>query len=60
MLVLTRKDGERIRIGENIVVTIVRSTDGRTKVGIEAPREVPVLRTELEDRQPPEVKAYAA
>lgn len=47
MLVLSRKPGERIWIGENISVTIVRITGGGVRLGIEAPAELPVVREEL-------------
>ena len=47
MLVLSRKVGERILIGENISVTVVRVTGGGVRIGIEAPAEMPVIREEL-------------
>lgn len=47
MLVLTRKATEKIQIGENIVLTILRVKGQAVRVGIEAPRDVRVLRTEL-------------
>jgi carbon storage regulator CsrA len=47
MLVLTRKTTEKIQIGENIVLTILRVRGQAVRVGIEAPREVRVLRCEL-------------
>lgn len=47
MLVLTRKDGEEILIGDAVVVRIVRATNGRVRLGVTAPRDVPVLRGEL-------------
>ena len=47
MLVLSRKRGEQILIGDDIVVTVVECTGNRIKVGIEAPRSVRVVRTEL-------------
>lgn len=48
MLVLDRKDLQSIHIGEDIVITVVKSKNGHTRVGIEAPAEVRVLRAELE------------
>ncbi|MGV3608544.1 MAG: carbon storage regulator [Planctomycetaceae bacterium] len=48
MLVLSRKVGEKILIGENISVTIVRITGGGVRVGIEAPAELAVVREELQ------------
>lgn len=50
MLVLTRKLGETIRIGDNITIKIV-DLDGRhVKLGIEAPRNVSVNREEIYER----------
>ena len=48
MLVLSRKIGERITIGDNITVVIQRIAGGRVSLGVEAPREVSILRSELE------------
>ncbi len=47
MLVLTRKVGDRIWIGDDICVTVVSVNRGKVRVGIEAPRTVPVRRAEL-------------
>lgn len=47
MLVLSRREKERIRLGESIVVTIIRVSGERVRIGIEAPPEVPVVRDEL-------------
>jgi carbon storage regulator len=47
MLVLSRKPGERILIGENIAVTIVRIGPNSVRIGIEAPREMNIVREEL-------------
>ena len=47
MLVLSRKVGERILIGDEIAVTVVRVTGGGVRIGIEAPAEMPVIREEL-------------
>jgi carbon storage regulator len=47
MLVLSRKVGEKIYIGENIVVTVAEIDRGRVRLGIEAPRDVPIWRDEL-------------
>lgn len=48
MLVLSRKVGERILIGDNISVTVVRVSGGGVRLGIEAPAELPVVREELQ------------
>jgi carbon storage regulator len=47
MLVLTRKEGEQILIGDRITVTVVRIQGGGVRIGVEAPPEVPVMRSEL-------------
>jgi len=47
MLVLSRKLGEKICIGENICITVVDIDRGKIRLGIEAPRNVPVFRQEL-------------
>jgi carbon storage regulator len=51
VLVLSRKVGERIWIGNEICVTVVRLTSGGVRLGIEAPAELPVIREELKVRQ---------
>ena len=48
MLVLSRKETQRIRVGDSIIVTIVKVTGDKVRVGIEAPSDVLVLRDELE------------
>jgi carbon storage regulator len=48
MLVLSRRESERIRLGDSIVVTVVRVAGDRVRLGIEAPADVLVLRGELE------------
>jgi carbon storage regulator len=47
MLVLSRKTSEVIRVGTNISVTVLAIQGGRVRLGIEAPRDVPVCRAEL-------------
>jgi carbon storage regulator len=47
MLVLSRKQQEQIKIGDQITVTIVRVKGNTVRVGIEAPRDVRVVRSEL-------------
>lgn len=48
MLVLSRKESQRIRVGDSVVVTIVKIAGDKVRVGIEAPSDVLVLRDELE------------
>lgn len=47
MLVLSRKEGERILIGDDIRVTVVRVSGGGVRLGIEAPPESAIVREEL-------------
>ncbi len=51
MLILTRKSGEAITVGENIRITILEVKGKYVRVGVEAPRELAVHR---EDASPPE------
>lgn len=55
MLVLSRKSGERIVIGDNIEVEIVRISGDKVRLGILAPKEVIVLRKELANRPVPTI-----
>lgn len=47
MLVITRKKGESLMIGDDIEVTITKIEDGSVKIGIKAPKNVNILRKEL-------------
>jgi carbon storage regulator len=47
MLVLSRKLGEKIVIGDNIVITVVKIDRNQIRIGIEAPQDVPVYREEI-------------
>ena len=48
MLVLSRKENERIKVGDSIVVTVVRVAGDKVRLGIDAPPNVLVLRDELQ------------
>ena len=51
MLVLSRRVGERIHIGEGIVVTVVGSSGNNIRLGVEAPADVSVDREEISVRK---------
>ena len=48
MLILSRKERERIRLGDSIVLTVVQVSGDRVRIGVEAPSNVLILREELE------------
>jgi carbon storage regulator len=47
MLVLTRKNGESIKIGDDIEITIISSKNDQVKIGIKAPKNIEVFRKEI-------------
>jgi carbon storage regulator len=47
MLVLSRKLGETVRIGDNIELTVVQINRGKVRLAIQAPKDVVILRAEL-------------
>lgn len=47
MLIVTRREGEKLMIGDDVVVSIVEVSGGTVKLGIDAPRSVPIYREEL-------------
>jgi len=47
MLVLSRKSGESLMIGEDIVITVLDSAQSQVRIGISAPRDIPVHREEI-------------
>ncbi len=53
MLVLSRKVGERIFIGEDVVVTVVRLSSGAVRLGIDAPADWTIVRQEVEPHEKP-------
>ena len=55
MLVLSRKESEKIMLGDSIVLTIVRVSGDRVRLGIEAPSDMLILRKELD---PAEQKSF--
>ena len=50
MLVLSRKVGQKLKIGPKIVITVVRNSGGNVRLGIDAPSNVVILREEVADR----------
>jgi carbon storage regulator len=50
MLILSRTSGESITIGDDIKITVLSSHRGTVRVGIDAPRDIPVHREEVHDR----------
>jgi carbon storage regulator len=47
MLVLSRKLGQKIKIGDNVWITVVDIDRGKIRLGIEAPKSLPIYREEL-------------
>lgn len=60
MLILTRKSGESIRIGNNIVISILESSSRYLKIGIDAPKDVAVYRNEIYEKIQAENRAATA
>jgi carbon storage regulator len=60
MLVLSRKTDESLRIGENIEIVVQRIGGGRVRLGIKAPADVRIMRTEVDDAQSPRDRGEAA
>jgi len=60
MLVLSRKESEKIKLGENIVLTIVRVSGDRVRLGIQAPPDMLILREELEPEETATAKKAVA
>jgi carbon storage regulator len=58
MLVLARKTDEKIKIGDNIELTVVEIRGDKVRIGIDAPKEIPVHREEIyrkiQNNPPPE------
>lgn len=60
MLVLSRRENERLKLGDSIVVTVVRLSGDKVRLGIEAPADVVVLREELDTLDRPSVASAPA
>lgn len=50
MLVLSRKVGERILVGNDITITVVRMAQGVVRIGVEAPSDMPIVREEIKEQ----------
>lgn len=59
MLVLSRKVGQQIQIGDSIIVTVVRVGAQEVRLGIEAPGNVEIVRTELREPRSNERRGIA-
>ncbi|MBG9544723.1 carbon storage regulator [Cytobacillus firmus] len=57
MLVLSRKKGESIKIGDDIEITIIATANDQVKIGITAPKNIEILRKELFEETQDENKA---
>ena len=51
MLILTRKPGETIKIGDGVEVTVIQVNGNQVRIGVKAPREVRVDREEIAERR---------
>ena len=50
MLILTRRLGEKLVIGDNVVVTVLAANGNQIRIGIEAPRDIQIYREEIYKR----------
>jgi len=56
MLVIGRKPGEYVMIGDDIMVKVVKSEDGDLRLAIDAPKHIPIVRSQLYEQQQLEAK----
>ena len=59
MLIVTRRAGEKIMLGDDIVVEVMEVTGSTVRIGIQAPRSIPVYREEIWDAVRAENQAAA-
>ena len=52
MLMLTRKEEQAVQIGDDITMTVYQDKQGRGRLGIDAPKDVKILRDELTRKEP--------
>lgn len=50
MLVLTRKRNQKIKIGKDIYITVLQTAKGQVKIGIEAPKDINIVREEIKEK----------
>lgn len=50
MLILTRRIGETLMIGDDVTVTVLDIRNGQVRIGVDAPKEIPVHREEIHQR----------
>lgn len=50
MLVITRREGEKIHVGKDVVVTVTQVRGGKVRIGVEAPKETLIWRGELGEK----------
>jgi carbon storage regulator len=55
MLILTRREGESVRIGADVTVTVLRVKGSQVRIGVDAPKDVAVQREEISERRHAEV-----
>ena len=60
MLVLSRKVGEKILIGDNVSVTVVRVAQGVVRIGVDAPKDMAIIRDNIKDRDGKDSKSDAS
>ena len=59
MLVLSRKPSERIRIGDNIWITVVRIGPNNVRLGVDAPKSLAIVREEIDQKGASHVHRHA-
>lgn len=59
MLILTRREGESVRIGADVTVTVLRVKGSQVRIGVNAPKDVAVQREEISERMRAEVTGAA-
>ncbi|MDX6640338.1 MAG: carbon storage regulator [Solirubrobacteraceae bacterium] len=60
MLIITRKPGEKIMLGDDVIIEVMEISGSRVRIGIAAPRSVPVYREEIWNAVKQESAAAAA